>query len=159
MNKSLEEEIVNHILKNFGFNNKLIHNYLIDNNHLLMSDMDLFEDNEYKSPLWGLSATISDIKFNIFHGMICDVDGNISIIIVNIDNLPTYGIYDGEEKLIYCKTLESDWMKCSTYLQGTFLAGMEQVKELGIVYDTANIHDFDMQSFKNLLRIIDAREN
>lgn len=65
-------------------------------------------------------------------------------------NLPAYGLYlvythssemykeapsaCDKEALLACSVDNKEWMECSTFLQGTFLAAMEQLKEANLAW-------------------------
>lgn len=151
MNKILKEEIVKHIFANFG----IIPSDFVDqskskslmNKEFLLSETLTFEDDSgvIHNKIWGcqISADVQEIKILLGD---CSSNENIAeyAILIQLKNAPAYGIYlicDNTveaEAMISCTANKADWMECSTYLQATFLAGMEQIREIGLSWHKCN---------------------
>ena len=159
MKKEIEQTIVKYLLQKLGITQK--------NNVSLLSNMFLLKNNistieDYNCMLYGVSTIVSNTKANIF----CfkpesnnDVDWYLTLI--KFEDLPTYALYsdnDIESYNIYVKTNTSGWMKTTTFLQATFLAGMEQINDANTYYNTANINDCDLSELTDLLKFIDVVE-
>lgn len=151
MNLNLRAEIVKHIFANFG---------VIPSNHVsektqsliskdyLLSEKLSFEDDDNiisENKIWGcqLSADIQEIKILLAD---CTQEENAPeyCLLVQLKNAPAYGIYltfnesfgpqtDSACMIAYSLDLKL-WMECSTFLQATFLSGMEQIRETGFAW-------------------------
>ena len=143
MNKILTEHIVKHILSNFG---AIESNYvdfsssksLLSSEYLLPDEL-LFEDEnekQYKNKIYGcqLSTEQQELKILLSN---CSQDEILEFyLIIQLKNAPAYGLYlyddgDNSESKISCKINNGAWMDCNMYLQATFLAGVEQLRDLG----------------------------
>lgn len=150
MNKSLTKEIVYHILSGFG----LLWAEFIDLDKIksiksvdyLLSEKVSFEDDEGKTivkKIWGIQLSIEnqDLKILITD---CSLEKDISeyAALIQLKDTPAYGMYlvtssdlIDSEALIAVSVDNKNWMQCSTYLQATFLAGMENAKEIGFSWN------------------------
>lgn len=94
--------------------------------------------------VWGCQIVIDHKEMKILLGD-CSQEKDLLefCVVVQLQDAPAYGLYlafndlsDPEtyeaEPLIAVTLNNTDWMECSTYLQGTFLAGMEQIRDLGL---------------------------
>jgi hypothetical protein len=130
-----------------------------------------YTDEEYRekqAEVFACQTSIENDQLNI----ICvsfpdsyDYDTE-NFVIVKLGNSPAYGCYlgsikaDGEMKAsdgsIATEIRPGAWIPTTTFLQATFLAGMEQVKELTSKYEKAkNIEDL----FKLLKEFITYQNN
>ena len=149
MNKDLLEQIAKHIFSNLSIIKSNFINYdksksLISKDFLLDKTLDFYFDNDKAAnkKIWGcqISSEQNELKILLAD---CSQDKNIEefYLIVQLKNAPAYGIYFSnifdktkdyeEESIIACNVNNKGWMTCNTYLQATFLAGMEQLKDLG----------------------------
>ncbi len=164
------EQIVRHIMSNFVI---MPHAYInmaksksLMSKEFLLSDKLTFissENEELKNNIWGCQISADQQEMKILLG---DCTQNKMwpefCLLIYLKDAPTYGLYllypelGGEgsgvmsEPLIAVSMDGKDWMECSTYLQATFLAGMEQVKDLGLSWSkcTEYLSQFNMmQSF------------
>ncbi len=167
MNKTLCLEIIKHIFANFGVvpANFINHDNLvslINKEYLLSETISLDDDNGgvVKKKIWGcqLSASSQELKV-----ILCDLslDSNIReyYMIIQLKNSPSYGLfysYDLNDLMEDYGTISfsldgEKWIECETYLQATFLAGMQQVKDIGFAWGKCS--DYKNQ-YKNMINFI-----
>lgn len=164
MNKALTQEIINHIFSGFSvlqsgyFNNSKFKS--LKSSEFLLSEKVSFEDDDgrmRKNNIWGVQFTIENSPLKILLAD-CSVEKNILeyAMLVSLKDSPSYGLYSAysldDEKidsvpLIAVSVDNQNWMSCNTYFQATFLAGMENTKEL--TYAPSNCTDY--KSNYNLL--------
>lgn len=148
MNQNLREAIVKHIFANLGI---VATDYVnpdrtksLASDEFLLKHSLIFEDENnqtVRNKVWGcqISADIQEIKILLGD---CSQYSNVPeyAVLVQLKNAPAYGVYlicnpqVDSEALISCTVNFKDWMECNTYLQATFLAGMEQMRELGLTW-------------------------
>src|SRR5512135_3535645 len=148
MNYKLTEQIAYHILAHLGvlpanFVNRELTKSIIDKQFLLQEKITLENDSGeiLKKNVYGCQATIGDSKE--FRMLLADCSESQEwpeyCLFAQLKDAPAFGVY-----LIYTGGSHSDidpevliavnndkqyWMPCSTYLQATFLAGMEQIRD------------------------------
>ena len=147
MNKKLTEEIVYHIFANLGIlpsdhTNITSMQSIIDKKFLLAEKIKLeTEDKVISNNIYGCQISISDNKdFKILLADCSQDSHNLEYgVLIQLKDSPAFGLYLSfhlsevidREALIAVNIVESSWVPCNTYLQATFLAGMEQIKDLG----------------------------
>lgn len=145
MNFSLRECIVKHILANFA---------IIPSDFIFLDKSKSLQSKEFLLPksisfgesngspinnkLWGCQATIDKQEIKILLAD-CTVDMAIPevALLIHLKGQPMYGLYfvnqtQDTESLIAGSINGKEWLECNTYLQATFLAGMERLKEFGL---------------------------
>jgi hypothetical protein len=147
MNTKLREEIVKHIFANFAI---IPSNHInLDKTNSLMSrefllpetmSFTLEDNNIIRRKVWGcqISAQKQEVKI-----LLCDSSLEKEIpeytLIVQAKDTPMYGLYIvsnpqvESQALIACSLNGKEWLECPTYLQATFLGGMEQIREVGLI--------------------------
>ena len=163
MNTHLLSAIVQHIFSNLGvipssYVNLKTTKSLMSKEYSLSESL-VFEDEEgnvIKNKMWGcqLSSDIQEINILL---------GNCSLskeqlefaAVVQLKDAPAYGVYIvqdvNNESMIGVTINSKDWMECGTYLQATFLAGMEQIRDIGLAWHKCS--DYQSQ-YKLLLSFI-----
>jgi hypothetical protein len=156
MNDKLTEEMAYHILANLGvLPSKFVDidqtKSVIDKSFLL-SDKITFqsEDQVYKKNIYGCQINISDSKdFKILLAD-CTQEKNVPeyCLISQLKDSPAFGVYiifnrlvddpPESESMIAVNVDKKHWIPCTIYLQATFLAGMEQLKDLGFGWKKCN---------------------
>jgi len=146
MNQILTEQIARHILANLGVLPASFVDYQksqsLTTKDFLLNQKILFKNENgdiVKNPVYGCQVTIEQRNFTILVGD-CSQEQNVPefCVVVQFAGNPGYGLYmvcDPEldsESLIAVTVDEKNWMPCSTFLQATFLAAMEQLKDLGL---------------------------
>jgi hypothetical protein len=149
MNLQLMEQIVRHVLSNLlvipsDFINPDHTKSLMNKDFLLEQKLTFESDGvERKNSIWGCQLSADQQEIKILLGD-CTQDQGPSefCLLVQMKNAPAYGLYlincsdtFESEPLIACTMNNKDWMRCGTYLQATFLAGMEQIKDIGLAWN------------------------
>lgn len=148
MNYILTENIIKHIMSQFGimpskFVDMKKTKPLLDKEFLLVEKLSFQgESGEIsKNDIWGCelsSAGQQEIKI-LLGKCSQDKEPIEYCLIVHLKDAPTYGLYliydDVSEPLIAVSANETGWLPCSTFLQATFLAGMEQIKESYLIWN------------------------
>ena len=153
MNKKLLEEIVKHVFANLAV---IPSNFVnidksksIMNKEFLLSKILSFEleGNSVERKIWGcqISSDQKELKMLLTD---CWQEKDIPelYLVIQLKDAPAYGVqltYEPNptsfeiqsDTMIACSVNNKDWMVCNTYLQATFLAGMEQLKDLGLKWN------------------------
>ena len=145
MNRDLLNEIVKHVFANFAIYpskhiNHLKTKSLKSPDFLLPKQISFDLDGEIiKNRLWACQISTESQELKI---LLADCSQSKDLqemaLIVKLKNAPTYGLYlhkpDSEidETMLACSLDDQSWMECGTFLQSTFLAGMEQVREVSL---------------------------
>lgn len=178
MNSVLTEQIILHILSNL----LVIKPVFIDLNtskplnnkeFLLKETIDFEIDDEIiKANVYGCQGTIQQQNIKILltefipsHNLEnYDDKYKEYYLIVNLQDNPSYGLhllinsksgYDSEP-LIGVSLNNKDWMTCNTYLQATFLAAMENIKELGLIWNKCTDYSNEYDSLLNFIKFQDS---
>lgn len=152
MNKSLREEIVKHVFSNFAIIPSRFVNLdkskSLASKEFLLPEKIPFVDADgsvTSNKVWGcqISAELQEIKI-LLGECTQDKDYPEYALLIFMKNAPSYGVYlvtsttndeiDGEA-LIAVTMNSKDWLECRTYLQATFLAGMEQIRDVGLSWN------------------------
>jgi len=164
MNIKLTEQIVYHILANLGvlpseFVNQEVTRSIIDKSFLLPENI-VFEDDNERHPIYGCQVSVADSKELRLLLANCTQDKEFPefALLVQLRDAPAFGMYMiygrgkvDPEVLIAVTTDKENWMPCSTYLQATFLAGMEQMRDLGFGWTKATSY---AEQYQQLLSFI-----
>ncbi len=154
----LTNAIVEHIFTNLGFMDKRPHSLLAEplktDEYIAVQE----EEQEVRYPVYACETHITQTKI-VMAGVV--FDDNISpdmAVVVNIEDCPTYGCYlSQDEGLIAFTIKDNTWMDANTFLSATFLAGMENLRDVVHPYtqckDTKAIH----QALTTFLKYIDAK--
>lgn len=165
MNISLLNQIVQHVFACFGVihapfislkTDSLNHpNYLLSKKLEFQIDKDIISNK-----VWGCQLTLNGQDVKILLGDCRQSDDAYEFaMIVSLKNAPTYGLYivyddlinSEPETMLACSLNGKEWLACSTYLQATFLAGMEQLREVN--FGWSNCSEYDDQ-YNTLLSFI-----
>lgn len=149
MNLTLREVIVKHVLANFAIipsaHLSIDKSKSLQSKEYLLSDKVSFmglEDEVIQNKLWGCQVSVEQQEIKILLAN-CTIDINCPeyALLVHLKDQPLYGLYLvnnnslDHEALIAVSMNGKEWLECSTYLQATFLAGMEQLKDLGFAWN------------------------
>lgn len=144
MNNALTEQIIKHLFTNLGIINKSQNvKSLIVKEYLLQDKLVFeFDDNTIiNSNIWGCEINIKEKKK--LKILISDLSLDASFaeycVIFHLDDCPTYGIVLMESPnqsftSIACTINGTEWHECNLYLQATFLAGMEKLRDHSFFY-------------------------
>jgi hypothetical protein len=143
MNTALMEQIVQHVFANLGLISAahVRHSQSIIDKNFRLPDKKLSffsGSQEVHRAVYGAQVQIGDKEFKILAGDCSqDKDTPEYCVIIQLTGLPAYGMYmvcDPEselEALIAVTVNNRDWMPCTTFLQATVLAAMEQLRDIG----------------------------
>lgn len=167
MNRNLTEQIAFHILANLGvltssFVDKDVTRSLIDSS-LILPEKLKFEDEGkvIRKNIYGLQVSIADAKELRLLLADCTQDQNIPefALLVQLKDAPAFGMYAvvtkeniDSEVLIAVSTDKNNWMPCSMYLQATFLAGMEQIRDVGFGWTKATNYSEQYQQLLSFIK-------
>jgi len=147
MNKHLTEAILKHVYKNFGIIKGSVSKSILDNQYLISNVLKLDKNDEViHKNMWSCKFKIEDAELKILTGDI-SLEPEISeyFLFIKFDENSIYGCYlnwetadpnkhfiNDSEPMIAFNISEKNWVECSTYLQSTFLSGLEQMKDLNL---------------------------
>lgn len=146
MNHPLTEEIVKHIFAGLGIIPSLLLNpttthSLISKDFLLDRKLMFSGDGTgiVQNNLYGCQILIEGKEFKILLGD-CTQDKEIPefVVLAQLSGNPVYGLYlvcnpeVDSEAMIAVSVNEQNWMPCSVFLQATFLAAMEHLKDTNL---------------------------
>lgn len=163
MNRHLTEQIAYHVLANLGvlpadFVDQNVTKPIMDKQFLLPEKVS-FESEDgttLRKNIYGCQINIADAKELKMMLVDCTEEKNLPefCLLVQLKDSPLFGLYliftglsnepIDAEALIAVSTDKTHWMPCSTYLEATFLAGMEQIRDLGFgwtkISDYSDMH-------------------
>lgn len=157
MNFELLTKIVEHIFASFLVINS---RYITKNSSqsLMVDDFLLdkkvpFETNnkiENKNNMWSCQSKIADVDFKLLLVDCSDYSDDKSevkdyALIIQLTGSPVYGLYYSYSTIEPYPSPEyhypligfnhnNTWIVCNTFIQSTFLAGMEQLKDVNCIY-------------------------
>jgi hypothetical protein len=143
MNLKLTQSIVEHIYASLLIKPaKFIENKgslsILNKEFILDRTLDLNDSEKvFYNEIWGCESNVSGKQISLLVGN-CSLEKEVDeyCLIVKLKDAPSYGCYlvlnenYNSDVLIACSLDGKNWMECNTYLQATFLAGMEQFKEI-----------------------------
>lgn len=131
-------QILNHIYSQLGINSYRLISIMSDK--YLLSDMIAFEDldgNAHQCKLWGVQIKSPQAKFRLIVGDLSTDQSNPEYcLVVHMENCPVYGAvvsYEDDRPdnaTLLFSIKDNKWLPTNTYIQATFLAGMESLKDL-----------------------------
>ena len=144
MNKDLLKEVIHHVMASFGviqssFIDPKKTGSLLDPAYILPEKIRFeVDENLFENNIWGCQISALQNEVRVLLSKLGDENQYDFVMAVQSKGAPTYGLvlsYELEHGLEHCMLAVSidgkTWMDCSTFLQATFLAAMEQVKDLG----------------------------
>lgn len=173
MNYVLMEQIIRHVMSNLG----VVPGLFIDINkskslrtkEFLLSEKLKFEMDDVisKNNIWGCQITVDHKDMKILLG---DCSQRLNIlefcVVIQLQDAPAYGLYlvyndllpdrIESEPLLGVTLNGKDWMECNTYLQGTFLAGMEQIRELALPWTKATNYSSQYELMLSFIKYHDS---
>lgn len=171
MNKRLYQDIVWHIYSNLlivpsDFIDTRSSNSLLDKSYLLDKKL-VFQSAEsagVSKNVWGCQLATGNQKIKILCGDCSQDDSKEYALLISVKDAPIYGLYScfntnrliDQEAMIAVSTDGSSWLECNTFLQATFLAGMEQVKELGLSWDKCPDYKEEFNMLKSFIGYHDS---
>jgi hypothetical protein len=174
MNNKLTEQIAYHVLANLGvlpadFINQEVTKQITDKSFLLPEKISFETEGQVtRNNIYGCQVSVADAKE--LRLLVADCTQEKSLpefaLLVQLKDAPAFGVYMiytkmsnepiDPEVLIAVTTDKINWMPCSTYLQATFLAGMEQMRDLGFGWNKAVNYS---EQYQQLLSFIKFHHN
>jgi hypothetical protein len=170
MNKVLMEHIAHQILAGLG----IISSPYFDNSHyrsLISKEFLLDRKLHFKAEdgstisnnVYGCQMTIAQKSFKILLGD-CSQDRDIPeyCLIIHLQDNPVYGLYMicnpkvDSETMIAVTVNHQHWMICSTFLQATFLAAMEQLRDIGLGWSKCTDYQKMYELMVSMIQFHDA---
>lgn len=149
MNKELTNQIIRHVYNCLGVKlpNKNNKNYSILQDKFLLNRKVSFEDGDKKS-VWGVNIKVEDeASLQILMADLSENSLPEFAMICRLTDSPAYGTYlsyqeymsEEEEScldrpFIAISVNEGSWSECNTYMQASFLCGMEKLKEISVPF-------------------------
>lgn len=175
MNSELTNAILYHILLNLGLN-KTQKNTIF--NDLFITNNDIEYVNEFdemnKSSVYSCQMKVNNSSFQIICAKL-STDYKTSIdedvyFVIKLEGCPTYGCYlsvntdkmedvnnqSFHDGFIACFIDNKHWVPAPVFIQATFLAGMEQLRELSAPFTKV---DSNEELFNNLKSFITYKES
>ncbi len=161
MSAELTNQIIIHIMENLGINSNKSKS-LISKDYLLPEKLSFETDSEeFENSIWGCQFVVENKSLKLLLG-----NSSISkhekeyCLIVHLEDSPTYGLYlseiDKDQNIIAFSVSGKDWMKCSVYLQATFLAGIEQIRDIGFPQEICKNYK---NEYDSMISFINYRDN
>lgn len=163
MNFELTKQISIHILSNLGIIKHPSFNVknnisILDNKFSIPETLNFDNDGQIEQQrIWGANITIDNQILRILAS--ASIHGDDTKIfetttLIHLTDSPSYGIYwtndpsayGYEEAVIGCSLIAGEWIVCDTYLQATFLAGMEQLKNTILNIDVCSSYQEEYKS-------------
>lgn len=174
MNKLLLETICRHIYEGFllipsGMVDPDYSKGLLGKEFLLKKSLKfdytdgVLPESAFKS-VWGCQMSVQNTTIKVLCGD-CSVDSNKEYaLIVHHSGSPIYGVYSAfnkdllveQEALIAVSTDGEGWLECNTFLQASFLAAIEQMKELGLAWNKCEDFNKEFNALRSFIYFHDG---
>lgn len=149
MNEKLTEQIAYHVLANLGVLPSTFTNIdetkKVTDKQFMLPEKISFETEEgalLQKSIFGCQISVTDQKE--FKMLLADCTQEKDVpeyaLVIQLKDAPAFGVYlifnqlvedpPEAEAMIAVNTDKKHWIPCTTYLQATFLAGMEQLRDL-----------------------------
>lgn len=174
MNQKLTEQIAIHVLSNLGvlpssFVNIDQTKSIIDKQNLLPEKL-TFEvegGQAIRKNVYGCQVSVADKEFKLLLAD-CTQEKNVPeyCLVIQLKDAPVFSVYlifnqlvedqIEPEAMIAVNTDKKHWVPCTTYLQATFLAGMEQLRDIGFGWTKCSNYQ---ELYAQLLTFIKFHDN
>ncbi len=172
MNKNLTKEIVHHIFSGLGVApNSLANNIKFESikskKYLLSEKLSFLDEdqNNIKNHIWGAQLFVDKQNLKILLGD-CATDSEVLeyAAVVHLQDSPTYGMYlnynltssnQDYNPLIAVSMDGVNYMACNNYLQATFLAAMENVKNFQFNWGVVEAYQAEHKSLLSFIKYYD----
>jgi hypothetical protein len=169
MNIELLQQIVRHVFASFGIIRAgfKLNGKSLSSPEYLLPDVISFEiDGEIKrNKTWGCQLSSADNELKVLLADCSETEGDNKdyALLIQLKNCPAYGLYWTQDKrskipgepLIAC-SVDTGWLECNTYLQAMFLAGIEQTKDIGLVWNKCQDYKKQLDLLKSFIQFHDA---
>lgn len=167
MNPVLRNEIVKHIFTNFGIiSSDYVNNdktqSLISQEYLLPEKLTFEDDNGtvYNNKVWGCQLSVGSQEIKVLLAdCLQEKDVPEFCLLIQLKDAPAYGVYlNINEYQINTSCMiaylidSKSWLECSTFLQATFLSGMEQIRETGFAWSKIKNYQSQYQSLISFIQ-------
>jgi hypothetical protein len=171
MNSKLTEQIAYHVLSNLGvlpsnFVNQEATRSIIDKQFILPEKISFESETGevVRKNIYGCQVSVADSKELKILLANCTEDTSFPeyCLLVQLTDAPAFGLYliftqhSAEpldpEPLIGVSVDKKNWMPCSVYLQATFLAGVEQIRDLGFGWAKCNNYQDQYQQLLSFIK-------
>lgn len=156
----LTNEILLHVFNGLGIT-KSVDVSLISDSFLLPKQIKfkVLDEDLIVVKLWGAQITIDKSRLRLLCGDF-SMDTKELALVIKLDNCPSYGCYlsfqDIKDSFIVFSLKDNEWLMANTYVQATFLAGMEQLRDIGTVWNTLSKYDDLVENIKSLVEYHDT---
>lgn len=162
MNKQLTEAIVKHVLANLAvipsnFVNLDTTKSLMEKQFFLGSKIRFAGDASRQGGVWGCQLSAEDQEIKMILGD-CSQEAGIPefALLVQLKNAPCYGLYfvgnmEDSESMIACSVNGIEWLECNSFLQASFLSGMEQVRETGLSWYKCKSYEEELEKLLSFI--------
>ncbi len=141
MNKELTKQIIKHVYTCLGISplDKQQKKSILQKSYLLKKTLSF--EGEQKN-IWGIQFKVEEDKY--LQVIVADCSQNNTpeyAMMVALKETPSYATYlcyeelapsdlEVDRPLIACQIKDGLWTECNTYMQGSFLCGMERIRDL-----------------------------
>lgn len=159
MRPNLTDCIINHVFDNLGLT--LQTKVSLKNDKFLINDEIEFIDedgNDAAAKIWGCQVKIDSANFRL---LVVDFLNNSleHALIIKLDDCPAYACYlaideatgDGHSGLICFSLSANAWLRANIAIQGTFLSGMENLKDITGNWDRLLKYEDLLQELKSFI--------
>jgi hypothetical protein len=140
MNKELLQHILIHVYNGLGITEKRTVSLKSEMFRMTEPMNIVLEDkSEYQAPMYAAQAIIQQATMRFLCADLSYQDEQEFALIIELDGCPTYASYlvleggqiiDAELAVL----IKNKWLDANTFLQASFLAGMEQLREMGVIW-------------------------
>ena len=173
MNFPLMEQIIRHVFANLA---------VVPSDQVDMSFSSPLRSEQYLLPekltfgglagapdvtnsVWGCQITLDKKTMRIILGD-CTQDSRVPefCLVTQLEGAPAYGLYLVYNDLVggclpdplIAVSTNKNWMVCETYLQATFLAGMEQIRDLGMGWSKCSSYKDQFELLNSFIKYHDV---
>lgn len=174
MNNELTNAIVKHLFTGLGIYGEvpvsLRHQLFLTDKQISFED----EGGEKMASVWAGETKLDSKKFSfIYTSLVMKDYPTEDFLVVKLDDNPGYGCYAAAEEervgnlyrldmrdgFIATQLKSQSWIPANVYLQATFLAGMETLKDLASRYDKSSKMEEMFGLLKNFIAYRESIEN
>ena len=160
----LTDCIVEHILNNLGMLQPK-QNSIFSSQLLIKQKLTFEEENiEQSYNIYACENTINQSKLSIAASQIKKDEHQELLAIIMLEGSPIYGCYlvidhdaISESKIVF-QIKDHIWMDTNIFIQASFLAGMEQLKDLTSSFVACSVPDLMYQHLLSFIKYLDQDE-
>lgn len=162
----LTNHIIKHVYNNLGLNRDLKMPVSLKNYSFLLEETIDFNDEsgDLSAQVWGAQIEIENAKFKI---VVTDLSEDFieHAMLIKLDGCPTYACYLSEDPDDSSATLqfgdisfslkEDQWLKSSIGIQATFLAGMENLRDITGQWSALKQTKYIVEELKSYIKYLE----